>query len=189
MQFSKTIPFQGAEVPVDVVSDKYIFDSEIMLNTPVVHSEQPFFVSKTGKSLAQANFEGDNSLVSEGRIFEVLGIYVFFYQATTKKSVADAALCFDAGYYEWNTQGTLTDRDWLHQIMGSTDLYDTAGVDTPSQGNGSHANIRKYQVSRFVPGGRSIEFRLSWPDGGLTLTEDAIIYVRLYGYELIPRDI
>ena len=188
MQFSKTIPFQGAEVPVDVVSDKYIFDSEIMLNTPVVHSEQPFFVSKTGKSLAQANFEGDNSLVSEGRIFEVLGIYVFFYQVTTKKSVADAALCFDAGYYEWNTQGTLTDRDWLHQIMGSTDLYDTAGVDTPSQGNGSHANIRKYQVSRFVPGGRSIEFRLSWPDGGLTLTEDAIIYVRLYGYELIPRD-
>ncbi len=94
----------------------------------------------------------------------------------------------DWGYYEWNTQGTLTDRDWLHQIMGSTDLYDTAGVDTPSQGNGSHANIRKYQVSRFVPGGRSIEFRLSWPDGGLTLTEDAIIYVRLYGYELIPRD-
>jgi len=186
MQFTKNIPFQGAEVPVDVVSDRYIFDSEVL--AAGAYTEQNFFVSKAAKSWAQANFEGDQSLVSEGRIFEVLGIYIYFEQVSAVKNISDASLVFNSGYYEWSTQGVLTDRDWMHQMIGSVDLYDAAGVVTPFQGDGAHANIRKYAISRFVPGGRSIEFRIVWP-GSITLAQDTILKVRLYGYEEIPRAI
>jgi hypothetical protein len=149
----------------------------------------PFYVSKVGKNYAQANFEGDQSLVPEGRIFEVLALNVHVEQATPRVFI-DVNAIFAGGYFEWKIGQTTTDRDWLYRLIGGVDLYDTAGAQTPFQGDGAHANIRKYAISRFVPGGRSIEFRLAWPVvGGVILTKSAIVKVSLYGFEEIPREV
>lgn len=185
MQHSKVIPFQGAQIGVDVVADRYIFDSEAF-DAGATLNNQEFFVSKAGKSYAQANFEGDYTLVPEGRIFEVLGISVYVYQAATESVFADAKQIFDLGYYEFKISQTTTDLDWLHRLIGGVDLFDSAGVETPLQGDAAHANIRKYAVSRMVPGGRSIGFQLYWP-GGITITAAAKIFVSFYGNELIPN--
>jgi hypothetical protein len=183
-QFSTVIPFKGDMVAVDVVADRWIFDSETIATGA---TEQQFFVTKAAKGYHQANFEGDYTLVPEGRIFIVLAAYVAFYQDDTP-AYGDAKPLFTLGYYEWKIQQTITDRDWLHRLIGGEDLFDVTGTAGPFTGDGDHGNLRKYAVARIVPGGRAIEYGLFWP-GGLTLTKSCKVFVSLYGYEAIPTAI
>ena len=183
MQHSKLIPYQGAQVEVDVVSDRYWMDYAQIVSG---QTKQEYFVSRAGKDYDQAVFEGDQTLVPEGRLAEIIGISFHCDQAVL--SFDDIKNIFVGAYFEWQINEVTTDRDWLFRLIGGVDLFDSSGTVAPFQGDGAHANIRKYAISRFAPGGRSIKFNVYWP-AGVTLQAPVSTRVNLYGYEEIPREV
>lgn len=188
----RKVEYKGAEVVCDVVADRYVFDTELVVNGD---TEKTFYVSLTGKGYNLANFEGDKTIVPEQRIFETLAVGARIVEkgvGATNPLISDAHNMFEAGYFTFSIQEALTDRDFLQRIAGGFDVFEIGGVGTAFMGDGAIPNVRKYSVSRLIPGGRSIEFKTYWPGpGGVVLTPipplGVYLQVWLYGYELIPR--
>lgn len=179
----RIVEFKGTKLVCEVASDVWKYDSEVI---ETGDSNMEFFVTRQGKGYHLANFEGDQSLVPEQRIFEVLAIVARIYGGDDAPAIADSKNLFEDAYFEFRIQQVITDRDNLFRLIGGADIFSVGGVGVSFMGDGAWPNVRKYAVSRLVPGGRSIEFEVYWP-GGVTLLGDQKLQIALYGYELIPK--
>lgn len=179
----RIIQYKGAKVACEVASDVWKYDT---VDVTDGDSTLQWFVTRQNKGYHLANFEGDQSLVPEQRLFECLGIVARIYQGADAPLIADAKAIFETAYFEFQIQQVITDRDNLFRLMGGGDIFSVGGAGVAFMGDGAWPNVRKYAVSRIVPGGRSIEFFIYWP-GGVSLTTDYKLQVAMYGYELIPK--
>lgn len=184
---SRVINYKGENLVCSVATDVWKFDTQIVSNGD---GQVQFFVSRANRGYDVANFEGDQSLVPEQRIFEVLAVCARIYTtgaAAQQPLITDAKNLFEGGYYEFQIQQVLADRDNFFRLMGGADFFSINPLTNVAfAGDGAWPNVRKYAVSRIVPGGRSIEFKVFWPTP-VVLTIDTAVQVGLYGYELIPR--
>lgn len=182
----RVINYKGENLACSVATDVWKFDTQDIANGA---SLAQFFVTRGNRGYDVANFEGDQSLVPEQRIFEVLAIVGRIYKtgaASDQPLISDAKNLFEGSYYEFQIQQVLADRDNSFRLVGGADFFHIGGVGVTFAGDGAWPNVRKYAVSRIVPGGRSIEFKMYWPTP-VVLTVTTKIQIAMYGYELIPR--
>jgi hypothetical protein len=179
----RIVEYKGSRLVCEVASDVWKYDT---VDVEDGDSQLQWFVTRQNKGYELANFEGDQSLVPEQRIFECLAIVARIYQGDDAPAIADAKNLFETAYFEYQIQQVITDRDNLFRIMGGGDIFHVGGAGVAFMGDGAWPNVRKYAVSRLVPGGRSLEFFIYWP-GGVTLTATQKLQVAMYGYELIPK--
>ena len=177
-------------VRVDTLACRWIHDSENIVNA---QTEQQFFMTKAAKTIDIANFEGDQSLVPEGHVFQVIAHVVHVRRnatvaANTRLTQPDAVELYEQGYVDWQIQGTVAERMNARFLAGGFDfatVYEPANIgaaDAAVLGNGTHANARRYEMEKIVPGGRAMDYWLRWP-GGITLGTTRNTMVSLFGIQ------
>jgi hypothetical protein len=185
---TRVINYKGENLVCSVATDVWKFDTQEITTLSTLSQ---FFVSRANRPYSVANFEGDQSLVPEQRIFEVLAVCARIYATPgagiDQPLVTDIRNLFETAYYEFQIQQVLTDRDNLFRLVGGADIFSVNPVGNVGfVGDGAWPNLRKYAVSRIVPGGRSIEFKVYWPTP-VILAATCKLQIAMYGYELIPR--
>jgi hypothetical protein len=183
--FPQTVTFRGTTFRL--LKDKSIRDS-IFIAAAATQAEA--FLTKGGKSSAQANFFGDMSLVREHNIFMVLQVSIF---PRLRQLTPDEAYNFyNRGYFEFKViepEKVTVDEDILMNVFTHIDVerFVTAGgVDAVTSYGRDVINRRTYLITenKFVPGGRSIQFVLNWTEaGGAGLQRTTEFCVEFFGAE------
>jgi len=179
-------------VTVDTLADRWIHDDGNVTNTL---TELQFFTTKAGKTLDQANFEGDQSLVPEGHLFQTIAHVVTPRRnataaANTRLTQTDAVELYEQCYMDFQIQGAVAERMNAKFVAGGFDfttVYEPANLgalDVAVLGNGTHANSRRYEMEKIIPGGRSIDYYLRWP-GGVTLATTRNVLVAFFGIQAV----
>jgi hypothetical protein len=186
----RIVEYKGSRVVCEVASDVWKYDT---IEVEDGASTLQWFVTRQNKGYQLANFEGDQSLVPEQRLFECLAIVARIYLTPgdagvgDAPTVSDAKTIFETGYFEFQIQQVITDRDNFFRLIGGGDIFPVAAAAPVAfMGDGAWPNVRKYAVSRIVPGGRSIEFFVYWPTP-VALEATRKVQIAMYGYELIPK--
>jgi hypothetical protein len=181
----RVIEYKGSKIECEVASDSWKYDTVVVDDGD---SQLQWFVTRQNKTYELANFEGDQSLVPEQRLFEVLAAVARIYQGEDAPLIADAKNVFETAYFEFQIQQVISERDNLFRLMGGGDIFSVGGLGVSFMGDGAWPNVRKFAVSRIVPGGRSIEWTIYWP-GGITIAAKGGVklQIALYGLELIPK--
>mgnify|MGYP001051264190 CR=1 FL=1 len=177
---------------VDTLADRWIYDTE---NIVTASTEQQYFVTRTGKTIERANFEGDYSIVPEGHVFQLIAQLVCVLRnadaaANTRVTMTDAVELWEQGYMDFAIQGGITARENLRYVAGGFDfqaIYEPSNLgasDTVMCGTGDHANCRRYELEKIIPGGRSVDYYLRW-NGGVTLGTTRATQVAFYGIQSV----
>ena len=185
-----TINVGNRAVPVDTLADRWVYDT---IDVATAATETQFFVTRTGKTLERANFEGDYSIVPEGHVFQLIAHVVAVLRdadaaANTRVTMTDAVELWEQGYLDLAIQGAIATRENLKYLAGGFDfrcIYEPShlgAADTMLNGTGDHANCRRYEMEKIIPGGRSIDYYLRW-NGGVTLGTTRATHVALFGIQ------
>lgn len=154
-----------------LLKDRHIFDTNTIATTDI---SADFFKTTSGKKKSQANFTGDLSLVKEANIF-----LVFQAQAEIRDRIltkAEWKPFFQKGYFIFNVivPETITvDEDNLSALASGPDASITmdataAAFTAATAWDRTYAGRRTYIVgeNKVVPGGRAVEFTVSWSESG-----------------------
>lgn len=192
----KMIEVKRQRVETRVVEDKWLYDTENVANAASVTN---FFVTKQNKAAFLARFAGDESLVNEGRFFEWIAVELRVLAdrvaAAFRPPEQDLFEMATEGFAEAKISDEVVFEENLARMFGGFDfvpvlLNTTAAAAADvrySAGSGQHGNVRKFAVSKIVPGGRNFKLRLSWEAaGGVQLAAARRLQVAVYGIEQVP---
>jgi len=178
------------KVDIDTLADRWIYDTE---NIATAATEQQFFVTRANKTMERANFEGDYSIVPEGHVFQLIAHVVAVLRnanaaANTRVTMTDAVELWEQGYLDLAIQGSIATRENLRYLAGGFDfrcIYEPSHLgasDTMLNGTGDHANCRRYEMEKIIPGGRSVDYYLRW-NGGVVLGTTRATHVAMFGIQ------
>lgn len=182
------VEFDGVEYVL--LKDREIRDSIFIA---AADRQAEAFVTRGTKSRAQANFFGDQSIVREKNLFMVLQVQI---KPRRRAFLEDEWHDFyERGYYEMAvnlSEKVIVEEDILANVSGGPRPERVTNDPTVDESYGYGAlpeNRRTFLVSenKFIPGGRSIQFVMTWPEGvnGLLVTTE--MAVGLYGGEYERR--
>lgn len=196
----KTIEVKRQNVEVRVLEDKWLYDTETIDDAD---SEQEFFVTKQNKARFLARFAGDESLVREGNFFEWMAVEHRILAnsaaaAEVRPTDDDLVLIAHEGFVEAKISDETVLEENSVRLFGGFDFLPVLGTiglvaaaADSFMGSGQHGNVRKFAVSKIVPGGRTFEYTVFWAGAGgvggvVNLAESRRLQIALYGIESIP---
>ena len=128
-----------------------------------------FFESKSGKETSEANYHGDQSLVREKNLFMILQLS--FYPRIRMLDHDEWLSVYRRGFFELKVSApeeVTVDEDVLANIAGHVGEKRYISQDDHGDSAGLGAiDRRTYLITenKFVPGGRSFQFVVNWPEG------------------------
>lgn len=178
------------------IVDVYRYDT---ITVAAGTSRAQFFRTLGTKADHLADFEGDKALVKEGRLFEVRFIIAQVIRddtGTTEHDNLDLEQFFDQGSWKWDVANVRFDEDTLRRISGGLQ-WRPVGLDTSAgaagaptaayPGDGRHDNVRMYSIPKVIPGGREVDFEVTWQNaGGSPNPVNYDLQIIMYGIELVP---
>jgi hypothetical protein len=198
--FPKSLTFENHSYVL--LKDKSIYDT-VTIATGDTRTE--YFLSKSGKQFPQANFFGDESLVREKNVFMVLQLS--FYPRVRLLDVDEWHSVYHRGFFEMKVvepEKVTVDEDKLVNIsphIGASRTATASGIDEADSAGRNAIDRRTYLINenKFVPGGRSFQFVVTFPEAaasspgaaaaaagnGLLVSTDFV--VELYGAEYERR--
>jgi hypothetical protein len=191
----KAIEVKRQKIETRVLEDKWLFDTVSIANG---NSLIQYFVTKQNKNPYRARFAGDESLVNEGKFFEWVAIEMRVLADRTVPTArpvdADMFNMATEGYCEAKIADEVVLEENMIRLFGGFDftpvlvtIGNAAAAAQQSLGSGQHGNVRKFAVSKIVPGGRNFKLQLQWANtGGVLLVATQSLQVAVYGIEQVP---
>lgn len=173
------------------LKDRNVRDTESIATTDTSKS---FFETLSTKKKSQANFQGDKSLIREANLFLILQARAFIRNRLPTN--AEFMKVFNTGYYELKklTPDTITiDEDNLLSLtpgcLSTRNSGGTLAIDEALPGDSRQEGRRTYisPENKMYPGGRTIEFKITWEEGANGLASAAEMVIEFYGIEFEPK--